>query len=456
METDWCRPLPCGQTTYCLKNTSILKIPFAITAILALPLACEPSTADASSYAEVWEKGKYVKKETVTLGDLKEFPTKEKVFLNTYGGWKKIRTKPTGFFHTQKIENRWWIIDPHGYVFLSVGLNSVYPNGQKDISNLSNQNLAWGTDTVKHLKNLGFNTLGCWSVDKIFRKITIRMPYCLRWNFMSNYRKIRKTKYPATDQFNVIYPFDPEYEDFCNKHAKQTLLTRDDPWLLGHFSDNELPFQEKGIVTKYLNHSPDDPNHLEAKRFMANRNNRKPTREDDRDFQKLVVETHYRKVSQALKKHDPNHMYLGTRFHGMALHSPGIFEGAGKYADIISVNYYHRWTPEDDRLTRWSKLASKPILITEWYAMAEDSGLPTQKFGAGFSVKTQGDRAKFYQHFTLGLLQNKSIVGWHWFKYQDGQNNAGIINNQSKSYPAIQNAMKRINLFAYPAIAVFD
>ena len=111
-------------------------------AILALPLACEPSTADASSYAEVWEKGKYVKKETVTLGDLKEFPTKEKVFLNTYGGWKKIRTKPTGFFHTQKIENRWWIIDPHGYVFLSVGLNSVYPNGQKDISNLSKQRLS--------------------------------------------------------------------------------------------------------------------------------------------------------------------------------------------------------------------------------------------------------------------------------------------------------------------------
>jgi hypothetical protein len=408
------------------------------------------SFTQAGEFAEILEKGKYVKKECITLSD-KQIPSpKATVNLSQYGGWMAKRSEPTGFFHTQKQNDRWWIIDPHGYVFLSVGLNSVYPNGQKNISNLSNQNLAWGTDTVKHLKNLGFNTLGCWSVDKIFRKTTIRMPYCLRWNFMSNYRKIRKTKYPATDQFNVTYPFDPEYQDFCNKHAKQTLLTRDDPWLLGHFSDNELPFQEKGIVSKYLNHPPDDPNHLEAKRFMENRNNRKPTREDDRDFQKLVVETHYRKVSQALKKHDPNHMYLGTRFHGMALHSPGIFEVAGKYADIISVNYYHRWTPEDDRLTKWSKLARKPILITEWYAMAEDSGLPTTSFGAGFPVRTQQDRANFYEHFTLGLLEIKSCVGWHWFKYRDRENNAGMVRTDGEPYEKLSDAMQKINTRAYP------
>ena len=45
--------------------------------------------------------------------------------------------------------------------------------------------------------------------------------------------------------------------------------------------------------------------------------------------------------------------------------------------------------------------------------MAEDSGLPTTSFGAGFPVRTQKDRAKFYEHFTLGLLQIKSCVGWH-------------------------------------------
>jgi hypothetical protein len=131
------------------------------------------------------------------------------------------------------------------------------------------------------------------------------------------------------------------------------------------------------------------------------------------------------------------------------LHSPGIFEAAGKYADIISVNYYHRWTPETERLENWSNLSGKPILITEWYAMAEDSGLPTTSFGAGFPVRTQKDRAKFYEHFTLGLLQIKSCVGWHWFKYRDGKNNAGIVTKDAKNYKVLSEHMKKINTQAY-------
>ena len=88
---------------------------------------------------------------------------------------------------------------------------------------------------------------------------------------MSNYRKERRKKYPATDQFNVIYPFDPEYESFCERHARKTIDTKDDPWLFGHFSDNELPFQEKGIVDRYLSHPKDDPNHLAASNFMKSK-----------------------------------------------------------------------------------------------------------------------------------------------------------------------------------------
>ena len=408
------------------------------------------SFTQAGEYAEILEKGKYVKKECITLSD-KQIPSpKATVNLSQYGGWMEKRLKPTGFFHTQKQNDRWWIIDPDGYAFISIGINSVNLPNRKTDEHPTTDEIEWGKKTFTELRTLGFNTLGCWSDDQIVRKLEKPMPYCLRWNFMSNYRKERRKKYPATDKFKVIYPFDPEYESFCERHARQTIETKNDPWLFGHFSDNELPFQEKGIVNLFLRHPKDDPNHLAANKFMKSKGRQKPTRQDDRDFQKLVVETHYRKVADAIRKHDPNHMYLGTRFHGMALHSPGIFEAAGKYTDIISVNYYHRWTPETERLENWSKLSGKPILITEWYAMAEDSGLPTTSFGAGFPVRTQQDRANFYEHFTLGLLEIKSCVGWHWFKYRDRNNNAGMVRTDGKPYEKLSDAMQKINTRAYP------
>jgi len=118
------------------------------------------------------------------------------------------------------------------------------------------------------------------------------------------------------------------------------------------------------------------------------------------------------------------------------------------------VNYYHRWTPESERIGNWSTLADKPILITEFYAMAKDTGLPTHK-GAGFKVKAQQDRAYFYQHFALGLLENKNCVGWHWFRYRDGWTNTGIVNEKEKPYPLLTQAMQKINQQAYPLIEFF-
>jgi hypothetical protein len=183
---------------------------------------------------------------------------------------------------------------------------------------------------------------------------------------------------------------------------------------------------------------------------MASRNSAKPGKVEDREFLQLVVTEYYRKVSVAIRKYDPNHLLLGSRFHGRALASPALFAGAGPYTDIISVNYYNRWTPENDRIANWAKLAGKPILITEWYAQADDSGLPNNT-GAGFRVATQSDRAKFYRHYTLTLLQNPTCVGWHWFKYRDGSsNNPGIVNAQGESYEPLLKAMREINTQVYP------
>jgi len=421
----------------------------------------------AKENATVFEAGKWVARPSRELSDIQNFQPAPEVKLDKYGGWLEKTEQATGFFHTAKIEGHWWLIDPAGHFFLSVGINSAAQasaestneteNGDPVVA-VSGDSSKWGEQTLSMLREHGFNTLGCWSDAKTLRQEPSPMPYCLRWNFMAGYRHERSTrasvwrkKNSAPGSEEAIYPFDPEFESFCEQHARGLEATRNDPWLLGHFSDNELPLHEKGIVQRYLDYPSNDPCHEAAAKFMAARGHPGPATADDRDFLQLVVGEYYRKVAAAIKKHDPNHLFLGSRFHGRALASPALFAGAGPYTDIVSVNYYNRWTPENDRIQNWAALAGKPILITEWYAKAADSGLPN-KTGAGFLVKTQGDRAKFYQNFTLTLLQNPGCVGWHWFKYRDGgaSVNSGIVNATGMPYASLLDAMKEINTQVYP------
>ena len=425
---------------------------------LALVLSGTLRFCIANESATVLEKGKWVSQPSIELSDIRNFSPTVEVKLDKFGGWLETTQKATGFFRTALIAGRWWLIDPDGHFFLSVGINSVsQASGDStgdDVSDTvqdaaSTNKSNWADQTLSMLRENGFNTLGCWSATKTLRKQAQPMPYCLHWNFMAEYRNHRKEKYPATSTED-IYPFDSEFENFCDQHAKALEKTKDDPWLLGHFSDNELPLRAKGIVQRYLNYPADDPCHEAAARFMAARGSGRPSQTDDREFLQLTVSEYYRKVSTAIKKHDSNHLFLGSRFHAPALASSEPFVAAGPYADVISVNYYHHWTPDNLKIETWAKLSGKPILITEWYAKAADSGLSNDS-GAGFPVKTQGDRAALYENFTLTLLQNPVCVGWHWFKYRDGVgNNPGIVNAKDMPYATLLNAMKAINTQVYP------
>lgn len=420
---------------------------------MTMALAITPRVGFATEVAEVLNQGAIVQKECRSLSDESGYVPAATVNLSPYGGWSDRRTSKTGFFHAAKLDGRWWVIDPEGCVFLSIGINSVVPPASQRVHSQDSGDLLWGEETFQKMRAHGLSTLGCWSAAGIATKVSRPMPYCLRWNFMAEYRRQRRVRHPVTDTSPVIFPFDPEFAECCDRLARSMETTKRDPWLFGHFSDNELPLHEEGIVEQYLDHPHDDPNHKAAASFMASRSRDKPTKDDDRDFLRLVVDTYYRTVASAIRKHDPNHMFLGSRFHGRALSSPSIFEAAGQHADIVSVNYYHRWTPESQRIEEWARLARKPILITEWYAMAVDSGLPTEGVGAGFAVRCQRDRARFYQHFTLTLLENPACVGWHWFRYRDGRNNAGLVNAEEEPYEELWAAMREINTQAYPLAA---
>src|ERR1035437_6664305 len=44
---------------------------------------------------------------------------------DTYGGWMNLKGEKTGYFHTQQINGRWWLVTPEGNAFFSKGVDNV-------------------------------------------------------------------------------------------------------------------------------------------------------------------------------------------------------------------------------------------------------------------------------------------------------------------------------------------
>jgi len=349
-----------------------------------------------------------------------------------------------------------------------VGMNPT-ERGQAALAEKFGSVEAWAQRTTEQLWELGYNTLGCWSRTQHFTSVKPRLPYTTQSNFMSSYGRLRggtyqkpgHTGYPS----DCIFVFDPEFETFCEKHAEERLAaTKDDPYLFGHFSDNEMPFRDDAL-DQYLKLDESDPGHKAAARWIEEHNVKRDddgfSAEDRAAFLEHVADRYFRIVNAAIKKVDPNHLYLGSRLHGGDLRKQSVFRGAGRHVDAIAVNYYGAWTPDAERMSNWVEWSGKPFFITEWYAKGMDSGMANIT-GAGWTVKTQTDRGRFYQNFTLGLLAHPGCIGWHWFKYIDNDptntrtdpsnrdSNKGFVSNTYEPYEPLTQAMRELNEQVYP------
>lgn len=423
-------------------------------------------------------------RDTRTIELLVDFlPDSKKIQLNRYGGRIDRKAKAKGYFYPKKIADRWWFVDPDGNLFIHIGVCSV-SRGKSQISRKPAIEKfgtweKWAQFTVSLFASHGFNGIGGWSDAELLRATSQPLAYTLSWNFMGSFGRARKLVWQEPGHLGYpnrcIPVFHPDFEKFCDEYAKQLLATKDDSLLIGHFSDNEMP-----VVSDMLDRSlqldvnnPDLRYGCEAARKWLNkRKGRQASSKDitDADRRAFVVhafDQYYRITTNAIRKYDSNHLCLGSRLHGRALRLPHIFKVAGKYLDVIAVNYYGAWGPDPERMAMWSRESGRPFTITEFYAKGHDSGLANNS-GAGWLVPTQKDRGRFYQNFTLGLLESKSCVGWHWFKYRDNNpedlstdpsnrdSNKGIIDYKYKPYTTLLEDMKNLNNDVYALIDYFD
>lgn len=428
-----------------------------VPALIGL-LVCLATPQVVANAADVLDHGKWTQQQARTIHDLPGFrPATTK--LSPFGGWADgPKAEATGFFRTEQIDGRWWLIDPDGYRFISAGVCSVHPKQKDPARTAFRTTTNWASKTRRLLTDHGFNTLGCWSDWQHFTG-EARMPYTRRWNFMASFGKklgITQAGFGHTKYPNDCMPvFHPEFEAFCDEHAKQLAETKDDPYLLGHFSDNELPLRPNALDL-YLELSKNDHGYKAAKKWWDERRKTagkadrdKPTKDDQDAFLTFVADRYYSTVATAIKKYDPNHLYLGSRVHGRCIRE-ATFKGSSA-VDVVSVNYYHRWSPDPKEISEWANASGRPVLISEWYAMLmPDPSDDVQ--GAGFRVRGEQDAGQFYQNYTLGLLEHPDVVGWHWFKYSPdcGRLGLGIVDKNYKPRRGLLSKMSQLNSQVYP------
>jgi hypothetical protein len=374
--------------------------------------------------------------------------------VTRYGGFKGTKVRATGFFRTEKINNRWWFVDPEGYLFFSSGSTGIGPRAEfvrvkgreyifkafppPELS-LPDQpsgrggqgypfyswNLyrrfgddwyqKWMDFTVKRMESWGLNTIANWSDT----------------TFAGSHRKAYVANIsgwgtnPKTMGMPDVYA--PDYAARVDTTAaRQCAHRKNDPYLLGYFIGNEpvWPHRESELIDIILN-GEQCPMKDELIKYLAGGDTPERRKAFIYDTYSLFISI----VNSAISKHDPNHLNLGLRFGGSA--PAEIIKASKDYFDVFSINIYgYEANPKE--IQKIYELTGLPVIIGEFHF-----GTPGRGLAPGLAqTKNQEERGVAYRFYVENAASHPAVIGTHWFQWldqpatgrNDGENyNIGLI-----------------------------
>jgi hypothetical protein len=384
-----------------------------------------------------------------------------------YGGYASVEAKAraSGFFRCEKVDGRWWFVDPDGHLFLSIGSDVITPwmetrtdgrrsyfqslppddlipprrrEGDPGASfftwNLQRRDGSgwlsqWVARTLQRMEAWGLNTVANWSHTALWeaRKRAYAIPLG-RWETAVSYLGL-----PDVYSEEFLRNADESARRQCGPR-------RDDPWLLGYFLANEPPFPQKEQQTAQLIlNGPDTATRRELKRWLAGGD----TQERRKEFIDRALVRYVQVTSEAVRKYDPNHLNLGMRSGGR----PTDTEiRAAQAFDVYSVNIYD-YEVKADRVRRIAELTGKPVLIGEFHF-----GTPERCLAASLvQVRDQAERGAAYRYYVENAIAMPEMIGTHWFQWADqpctgrfdGENySIGLVDVTDRPYPKLIEALK--------------
>ena len=386
-----------------------------------------------------------------------------------YGGWAAgPRLEATGRFRTEKVDGKWWLVDPDGYLFWSHGVlrispgNAVTPlsgpglpdrrhffeelpstddpefgvfyttfdpllgsyyaaRGIQDHYDFSAANCyrKYGPDYKAVYDTLGHRRLRSWGMNTMANATEPSMtsmhrtPWCDRIEIVSK---------PMSEAANTIWwtlpdPFDPSFKAEIDRQLLARKDELSDPWCIGFFVDNEHAWGNPTHVTECALKAADDSAVKAALRLWLKQKYGKVisfeemTQEDKLAFNDVVIEKYYRTIREEFNRLAPGLLYLGCRFGG-APGNPRVIEIGAGYCDLLSYNIY-KYNLDCFSLPEG---IDKPVLIGEFHFGATDRGPfhPGQVW-----TKDQKERSLCYEDYVRSALQHPNFVGTHWHQFGD-------------------------------------
>lgn len=389
-----------------------------------------------------------------------------------YGGFAGPRRQATGFFRVEKIDGRWWFIDPEGARFWSLGVNGAglppprtrIVGRDKSFASIPTaaQIPAPGADVdplrdpvsflvANEIKRFGEN----WQTPAA--QLTARRMRA--WGLNTAYGpELNAALAGAPTKQAYVYPlagwqnspgaimglpdvYSPEFAIRVDTEARRQLeALRDDPWMIGYFIGNEPPWpaRESELVDRVLA----GPNSSLQAKFKAGL-----AKGDTPAARKGLVHAAFseylRIVNAAVRRADPNHLNLGIRFGGTP---PDDVIALARGFDVYSMNKY-RWAPPKEFIDRVYAIQNLPILIGEFHI-----GVPERGLAPGLvQAMNQTERGVAYSYYVEHAAEHPAIVGTHWYQWVDqpatgrfdGENyNIGWIDVTDRPYPELVAAAK--------------
>jgi hypothetical protein len=423
-----------------------------------------------------------------------------------YGGWASgPALRATGAFRTEKYQGKWWLVDPNGKLFFSYGPACVQLSGDPTTIDRRRNYFAWlpdekdprykdffssvevrddfdfGTGSVRTFSFLQTNLLRKYgeqwreeSAEMAHRRLASwAMNTLANWSDlevcrMDRFSPSRRGRTPYTQPVgfrgapslrgrqgrSFHDPYDPRFAEALRSGMKELAeLTAEDPWCIGYFVQNEVPWNGQNIFRGSLESPPDQPAKqalvrllVEKYRTVGRLNTAWKTSLaswqavlDGRDFSRVALpdkdvddfylafmEQYFKTVRGVVKEVAPKRLYLGCRFHSwQRMKIPAI--AAARYADVVSVNLYI--TPKEMAEFTYPNGLDVPVVIGEWHFGARDRG----QLDCGIrAVANQKERAEAFGAFMRAALAHPQIVGAHWFRYHDHPS-AGRAGGDSRS-----------------------
>lgn len=373
-----------------------------------------------------------------------------------YGGYRQKQVKATGFFRTEKIDGRWWFVDPEGYLFLSVGVDCIAPGrsgNAKDVDKRRNMfgelppdqfrsqqegrtndyhfgqwNLyrRYGDDYKAKANEMAIKRMDKWGVNTIANWSSADVISLNRKAFIVSMR----TAGVERGLMGLADVYAPDFKSRLDESLRNSVSRhRDNPWLIGYFVGNEPAWidQEVRLCDIILN-GEEKPIKNELKKYLSEGDS--PERR--KEFIYNTFRTFLTLVKEAQKKHDPNHLNLGIRFGSVNHMDEKLLKICSESFDVLSFNCYDI-VPGKEMLDRALSITNLPMIIGEYHFGTVDRGMAQSLW----QVNSQEERGIAYRYYTEQGYSHPGLIGTAYFQWcdqditgrrNDGENyNCGLV-----------------------------